>query len=102
MRFVVAIVGGIVAVIVVTLLAAGIYALFPDSDDVIEVTPIALDDLVLDEDYTIEGLQCECQSEEIEFDIEQTESGLGCKRRILSKTQRQSLPICRLKKHQNT
>ncbi len=96
MRFLFAIVGGALAVCLLTLLAVGIYAMFPQPDDVIEVTPIILDDVVMETDYTIEGLQCECKSQQLKYDIEQTKSGLGCKLRVLSHKQRMELPVCEL------
>ncbi len=96
MRFLVAILGGAVAVIILTLIAVGIYAMFPNSDDLIQVTPIVLDDVVLENDYTIEGLECVCKSEQLMYERQITESGLGCKASILSVNQLQTLPVCEL------
>jgi hypothetical protein len=96
LRFVVAIGGGALAVCVLTLIAVGIYALFPHPDEVIEVTPIVLDQVITDSDYKLEGLVCECQSDKLEYERQMTASGLGCKTHLLSVKQLQSLPECQL------
>ncbi|WP_144391925.1 hypothetical protein [Pleionea sediminis] len=94
MRFVVALLGGALAVLLITLIALGIYSMFPNDDDLIPVTPIDLDKVVLETDYTLEGLQCKCKSEQLEFERQVTPSGLGCKASILSVRQLKELPEC--------
>lgn len=96
MRVLISMLGAAGMVVVLLLVAAGIYGLFPDSEETIETREIFTEQLLLDDDYTIEGLQCECQSEDLEFDMESTTSGFGCKRRVLSKTQKIELPKCEL------
>ncbi len=96
MRFIVAMIGGAIAVVLLSLVAIGIYSMFPGDDDMIPVTPIILDDVVLDDDYTLEGLQCQCKSQQLEYERQITESGLGCKASILSLRQMQELPECEL------
>lgn len=97
MRVIVALLGGAVAVVLITMIALGIFAMFPNSDDLIPVTPIVLDDVILEGDYKLEGLQCECKSEKLEYERQITESGLGCKASVLSLKQRQELPVCQFK-----
>lgn len=98
MRFIVAILGGALAVVVLTLISVGIYALFPHPDDTMEVTPIVLDDVIAEGDYVLEGLVCECQSDKLEFERQMTPDGLGCKTHLLSVKQLQDLPHCQLER----
>ncbi|WMS86650.1 hypothetical protein [Pleionea litopenaei] len=95
-RIIVAMIGGAIAVVLITLVAVGIYGMFPSDDDSMTVTPIILDDVMSETDYKIEGLNCKCQSEKLEFERQETSDGLGCKASVLSMRQRQELPKCQL------
>ncbi|NVJ59447.1 MAG: hypothetical protein HWE27_03605 [Gammaproteobacteria bacterium] len=99
MRVLFALVGGALAVVLITLIAVGIYGLFPDSDEVIPVTPIILDDVLSESDYKIEGLECECKSQQLEYERQITKTGLGCKASVLSIQQLQDLPECDFKRN---
>ncbi|MEE4245098.1 MAG: hypothetical protein V2I33_06790 [Kangiellaceae bacterium] len=93
MRIIASMFAAAIAVAIITFLGAGIYGLFPDGDED-TVTPILLDDVITEEGYSIESLKCECRSEKLEFRMEETENGLGCKAEILTVAQLESLPEC--------
>ncbi|NVK88286.1 MAG: hypothetical protein HWE13_09170 [Gammaproteobacteria bacterium] len=96
MRFIFALAGGLLAVVIITLLAAGIWNMFPDDGGYERITDINLNEVITDTDYKIEGLNCECHSEKLKFERQDTPDGLGCKASILSVRQLQELPECNL------
>ena len=85
---------GVVVFLLLTV-AVFLYNAF-DSEETIEATPLELKNVITDEDYSMLNVLCECQSEKIAYDAEDTPSGYGCKRRILSQNQKQDLPECEL------
>ncbi len=93
-RLLIAMLGAILIVACLTLLAVSIYGLF-DEEDYIPVIQIKTDS-VLDDDYILESLACECQSSHLKTDTDNTLSGVGCHPRVLTKKQKQKLPFCQL------
>ena len=93
MRIIVSMLGALCVVFLLMLTAVFLFNAF-NSEETIEVTDLELKDVISNDDYSMLNILCECQSEEIELDAQETSYGYGCKRRILSATQKIELPTC--------